>query len=147
VHPGDYLDDMEKRKFLTLPGLELRPLSRPARGQSLYRLSYRGSYAFAFIQLLLPFGVYVNVCMCQLSVFICKAILVVSSSQRRQFKGDLLQQMIHKMETYSGFHFPAPNLGKAFKRVCTNPHEAESFKTRRRGAHIPRLCLQSGRVH
>jgi hypothetical protein len=25
------LDDLEKRKFLTLPGLELRPLNRPAR--------------------------------------------------------------------------------------------------------------------
>jgi hypothetical protein len=25
------LDDLEKRKFLTLPGLELRPLGRPAR--------------------------------------------------------------------------------------------------------------------
>jgi hypothetical protein len=34
------LDDLEKRKFLTLPGHELRPLGRPARSQSLYRLSY-----------------------------------------------------------------------------------------------------------
>jgi hypothetical protein len=34
------LDDVEKRKFLTLPGLELRPLDRPARSQSLYRLNY-----------------------------------------------------------------------------------------------------------
>jgi hypothetical protein len=25
------LDDLEKRQFLTLPGLELRPLGRPAR--------------------------------------------------------------------------------------------------------------------
>jgi hypothetical protein len=31
------LDDVEKRKFLTLPGLELRPLGRPARSQSLSR--------------------------------------------------------------------------------------------------------------
>jgi hypothetical protein len=36
-------DDVEKRKFLTLPGLELRPLGRPARSQSLYRLRYPGS--------------------------------------------------------------------------------------------------------
>jgi hypothetical protein len=36
------LDDVEKRKFLTLPGLELRPLVRPARSQSLYRLRYPG---------------------------------------------------------------------------------------------------------
>jgi hypothetical protein len=35
-------DDVEKRKFLILPGLELRPLGRPARSQSLYRLRYPG---------------------------------------------------------------------------------------------------------
>jgi hypothetical protein len=29
-----------EEKFLTLPGLELRPLGRPARSQSLYRLRY-----------------------------------------------------------------------------------------------------------
>jgi hypothetical protein len=28
--PRTGLDDVEKRKFLTLPGLELRPLGRPA---------------------------------------------------------------------------------------------------------------------
>jgi hypothetical protein len=38
VDPRAGLDDVEKRKFLTLPGLELRPLGRPARSQSLYRL-------------------------------------------------------------------------------------------------------------
>jgi hypothetical protein len=37
------LDDMEKLKFLTLEGLELRPLCCPARSQSLYRLRCRGS--------------------------------------------------------------------------------------------------------
>jgi hypothetical protein len=42
--PQSGLDDVEKRKFLTLPGLKLRPLGRPARSQSLYRLSYPGSY-------------------------------------------------------------------------------------------------------
>jgi hypothetical protein len=31
VDPRAGLDDVEKRKFLTLPGLELRPLGRPAR--------------------------------------------------------------------------------------------------------------------
>jgi hypothetical protein len=35
---------MEKWKFLTLPGLELQPLSRPARNQSLYGLRYPGSF-------------------------------------------------------------------------------------------------------
>jgi hypothetical protein len=34
------LDDMEKRKFLTLKELELQPLGRPARSQSLYQLRY-----------------------------------------------------------------------------------------------------------
>jgi hypothetical protein len=42
VGPTVDLDDVEKKKFLTLPGLELRPLGRLARSQSLYRLSYRG---------------------------------------------------------------------------------------------------------
>jgi hypothetical protein len=43
VGPRASLDDVEKRKFLTLPGLELRPLGRPARSQSVYRLCYTGS--------------------------------------------------------------------------------------------------------
>jgi hypothetical protein len=34
------LDGVEKKRFLTLPGPELRPLSRPASSQSLYRLRY-----------------------------------------------------------------------------------------------------------
>jgi hypothetical protein len=40
VDPRTDLDDVEKRKFLALLGLELRPLGRPARSQSLYRLRY-----------------------------------------------------------------------------------------------------------
>jgi hypothetical protein len=31
LDPRAGLDDLEKRKFLTLPGLQLRPLGRPAR--------------------------------------------------------------------------------------------------------------------
>jgi hypothetical protein len=45
VDPSAGLDDVEKRKCLTLPGLELRPLCSPARSQSLYRLSYPDSYS------------------------------------------------------------------------------------------------------
>jgi hypothetical protein len=43
VGPKASLDDMEKWKFLTLPGFELRLLGSPARSQSLYRLGHRGS--------------------------------------------------------------------------------------------------------
>jgi hypothetical protein len=43
VDPRAGVDDVEKKKFLTLPGLELRPLDRPARSQPLYRLRYAGS--------------------------------------------------------------------------------------------------------
>jgi hypothetical protein len=46
VDPRVGLDEVEKRKFLTLQGLELRPLGRPARRQSLYRLRYPGSSLF-----------------------------------------------------------------------------------------------------
>jgi hypothetical protein len=46
VSPRVGLDDVEKRKFLNLPGLELRPLDRPTRSQSLYRLCciYKAPY-------------------------------------------------------------------------------------------------------
>jgi hypothetical protein len=44
MDPRGGLDDVEKRIFLTLPGLELRPLGRPARDQSLHRLRYPGSF-------------------------------------------------------------------------------------------------------
>jgi hypothetical protein len=43
------LDDMEKWKFLTLPGLGLRHLGRPAFSQFLYRLRYPGSYRKSYI--------------------------------------------------------------------------------------------------
>jgi hypothetical protein len=36
------LDNVEKRKFLSLQELELLPFSRPAYSQLLYRLSYPG---------------------------------------------------------------------------------------------------------
>jgi hypothetical protein len=38
-----------REKFLTLPGLEPRPVGRPARCQSLYRLRYPGSNETATI--------------------------------------------------------------------------------------------------
>jgi hypothetical protein len=44
VDPRAGLDDVEKKKFLTLPELKLRPLGRSARSQSLYRVTYPGSY-------------------------------------------------------------------------------------------------------
>jgi hypothetical protein len=43
VGPRAGVDDVEKKKLLTLPGLELRNLGHPARSQSLYRLRYPGS--------------------------------------------------------------------------------------------------------
>jgi hypothetical protein len=46
VGPRAGLDHAEKRKFLPLPGLELQPLRRPARSQSLNRLCSPGSYIF-----------------------------------------------------------------------------------------------------
>jgi hypothetical protein len=45
VDPRTGLNDVVRRKFLTLPGLVLRPLGRPARSQSLYRLRYPGSFS------------------------------------------------------------------------------------------------------
>jgi hypothetical protein len=41
--PRTGLDDEGRRKILHVPGLELQPLNRLARSQSLYRLRYPGS--------------------------------------------------------------------------------------------------------
>jgi hypothetical protein len=41
VGPSTSLDDVKRRKILPLSGLELQPLGRPARSQSLYRLRSR----------------------------------------------------------------------------------------------------------
>jgi hypothetical protein len=38
------LDNVEKRKFLTLPVLELRPLFRPARSQKSHRTFWIGAW-------------------------------------------------------------------------------------------------------
>jgi hypothetical protein len=43
VGPRARLDDVYKIKFLTLPGLELRPLCRPSRSHSLFLLRSPGS--------------------------------------------------------------------------------------------------------
>jgi hypothetical protein len=50
VSPRTRPDDLEKRKFFTLPELELRLLGRPARKESLYRLSYPGYYFSAIFK-------------------------------------------------------------------------------------------------
>jgi hypothetical protein len=44
VDPRVGLDELKKRKFLTLRELELRLLGRPTRSQSSYRLHYPGSF-------------------------------------------------------------------------------------------------------
>jgi hypothetical protein len=46
VDPRAGLDDVEKRKFLSLSGLEPRPLDRSARSQSLHRLRYPSSFIY-----------------------------------------------------------------------------------------------------
>jgi hypothetical protein len=56
VCPRAGLADAGKRKFLTTPGLDLRPLGHPACSQSLYRLGYPGSYELVLSQIALIIG-------------------------------------------------------------------------------------------
>jgi hypothetical protein len=51
VGPRTGLDDVDKRIILPLPGHELRPLGRPARSQSLYRLRYPGPYMYIWLHI------------------------------------------------------------------------------------------------
>jgi hypothetical protein len=44
--PRAGVDDVDKRKFLTIPGLELRPLVRPTCSQSLCQLRYPFSHGY-----------------------------------------------------------------------------------------------------
>jgi hypothetical protein len=48
VDPKAGLENMEKCKFLTVPGLELRPFSCPAYSQSLYHLCYPRSIMYRY---------------------------------------------------------------------------------------------------
>jgi hypothetical protein len=50
VDPRAGLHDVEKRKSLTLPGLELQPPCRPAGSQALFRQRYLGSTIIIIIQ-------------------------------------------------------------------------------------------------
>jgi hypothetical protein len=61
VGPRTTLDDVEKRKFFILPGLELRPLGRPGHSQSLYGLHYPGSLIRKHNMQLLILGVFNDV--------------------------------------------------------------------------------------
>jgi hypothetical protein len=45
VDPRTGLNNVERRKFLTPPGLELRILGRPTHRQSLYRLCYSDKWS------------------------------------------------------------------------------------------------------
>jgi hypothetical protein len=57
IGPSAGLDDLKKRKFLTLLGLELQPLCCPARSQSLYRLRHPGSpFIYCMVVILAHFS-------------------------------------------------------------------------------------------
>jgi hypothetical protein len=60
VDPRAGLDDVEKKKFLALPGLELQPLGRPSHSQLLCRLRYPGSQYFRALIFIMGFVGFCN---------------------------------------------------------------------------------------
>jgi hypothetical protein len=76
VGPRTGLDDMEKRKFLTLPGLEPRPLGRPACSQSLYR-HFEPHFNTG------PVFQYVYTVACMLIFLTCTSIVSISPKMAR----------------------------------------------------------------
>jgi hypothetical protein len=71
VGPRADLDYVEKRKFLTLPGLEVRPLDRPACSQSQYLLSSR-TYTYKYYEDLLYTCMYL--CMLYAHTFLKESV-------------------------------------------------------------------------
>jgi hypothetical protein len=81
VGPRTGLDDVEKRKFLPLPGLKLRPLCRPSRSQSLSRLPATPWVACLFgTRALLCFLAETQSSYCVGSLFRLKAEVSIASS-------------------------------------------------------------------
>jgi hypothetical protein len=86
--PRTDLDDVEGRKIVPLPGLELRTLGRPASSLSLYRLRYPGSQ-------------------CHLCTWLKKLIkhskflfrLTVSRTEPRSYTGTLLSNLWPNLKT------------------------------------------------
>jgi hypothetical protein len=74
------VDDLEKT-FLTPPGLELRPLGRPARSYSLYRLRYPGSKKFQWTNKSYFFLVGKSICV--------QGVMVVSDDSTQNFGTDV----------------------------------------------------------
>jgi hypothetical protein len=88
VSPRAGLDNGEKRKFLTLPGLELRPLGHPSRSQSLYRLRYPGPTAnsrkLKRYDLRLPITAKVRTRFCENQSTVIELVIVGSAETRRK---------------------------------------------------------------
>jgi hypothetical protein len=75
VGPRAGLDDVEKRKFLTLPGLEIRPLGRTFGSQSLYRLRYPGSFPPTTVFLNTSKSIFRHECVCASGPELCDWLL------------------------------------------------------------------------
>jgi hypothetical protein len=98
---------IEKRKFLTLPGLKLRPHCLSARSQSLYRLSYPGSYVECNI-LYKEDGLILIICACCLWEMVLNVGLEVSFGNMQESKGirekarevNIMKAYITNSETY-----------------------------------------------
>jgi hypothetical protein len=87
VDPRAGLDDLEQRKLLNLPGLELRPINLPARSQSLYRLHYPGSL-FKYNHFVISSA---NVIYCQM-LYVMH--FCYKTSNKKNFESSLLIQKV-----------------------------------------------------
>jgi hypothetical protein len=70
VDPRSGLDGVEKRKFLTLPGLEPRTFGRPARSQSLYATALSRLLLYQLINLINFYKILSNILLPRLSPYI-----------------------------------------------------------------------------
>jgi hypothetical protein len=151
VDPTSGLDDMENRKFFALPELELRPLCRPTRSQSLYQLCYPGS-------LMLPV-IHTNIYGTVLAHSVCQRTTVWMSLYRFSLEAPDLS-LLHIVQT--GGHDPSPTSNTDVNnngviplfRNTSSWNDAKLIEHKNSfiytSVHLPRylhICLTSPTVH
>jgi hypothetical protein len=107
--PRASLDDVEKIKFLTLQGLELRPFGRSARRQSLYRLIKRKMLS----SLVISFTAECNTC----NVSVCSI-----GSDSTMYTMQHVMVSVQSEDSIRNLEINAPRISEQFRSEALRQH-------------------------